>query len=116
MTLGEFEQEIARLAALDDPVRRSLYFFVVQLQREVGPDEAARAAGVSRTLAGFHLDRLAEEGLLEISFRRLSGRAGPGAGRPAKLYRRSDRQLAISLPQREYEFAARILATAIDAS
>ena len=116
MTPEPLELQIARLDALDDPVRRSLYFFVVQRQREVGRDEAARAVGVSRTLAGFHLDRLADEGLLEISFRRLSGRAGPGAGRPAKLYHRSDRQLAVSLPQREYEFAARILATAIDAS
>jgi predicted ArsR family transcriptional regulator len=116
MTPEALELQISRLAALDDPVRRSLYFYVVHQQREVGRDEAARAAGVSRTLAGFHLDRLAEEGLLETSFRRLSGRAGPGAGRPAKLYRRSDRQLEVSLPRREYEFAARILATAIDAS
>jgi len=71
---------------------------------------------VSRSLAGFHLDRLVEEGLLEVSFRQLSGRTGPGAGRPAKLYRRASRQLAISLPPRSYELAARILAAAIDAS
>jgi predicted ArsR family transcriptional regulator len=82
----------------------------------VSRDEAARAAGISRSLAGFHLDRLVEEGLLEVSFRRLSGRSGPGAGRPAKLYRRSGRQVEVSLPQRRYELAARILATAIDAS
>jgi predicted ArsR family transcriptional regulator len=67
-------------------------------------------------LAGFHLDRLVEEGLLEASFRRLSGRSGPGAGRPAKLYRRSNRQVEVTLPERRYELAARILASAIDAS
>jgi len=112
----ELEQEIAGLAVLGEPVRRSLYFYVVYRQRDVSRDEAAQAVGVSRTLAGFHLDRLAEEGLLDTSFRRLSGRTGPGAGRPAKLYRRSGRQVEVSLPQRSYELAARILAAAIDAS
>jgi predicted ArsR family transcriptional regulator len=110
------EKQIAGLAALGEPARRALYFYVVGRQGEVGRDEAARAVGVSRGLAGFHLDRLVEEGLLEASFRRLSGRAGPGAGRPAKLYRRSSRQIEVSLPQRSYELAARILAAAIDAS
>ncbi len=110
------ERQIAGLAALGEPARRALYFYVVYRQREVSREEAARAMGVSRSLAGFHLDRLVEEGLLETSFRRLSGRIGPGAGRPAKLYRRSSRQLEVSLPQRSYELAARILASAIDAS
>ena len=116
MEPGEFEQQIAGLAALDEPVRRSLYFYVVSRQGEVSRDEAARVVGVSRALAGFHLDRLASEGLLATSFRRLSGRAGPGAGRPSKLYRRSGRQLAVTLPPRSYELAARILARAVDAS
>jgi predicted ArsR family transcriptional regulator len=116
MEPGELEQRIAALAALNEPVRQSLYFYVVNQQRDVSRDEAALGVGVTRTLAGFHLDRLAEEGLLETSFRRLSGRSGPGAGRPSKLYRRSSRQLDVSLPQRSYELAARILAAAIDAS
>jgi predicted ArsR family transcriptional regulator len=110
------ERQIEELAALGKPARRALYFYVVHLPREVSREEAARAVKVSRSLAGFHLDRLVEEGLLEASFRRLSGRAGPGAGRPAKLYRRSSRQIDVSLPQRSYELAARILATAIGAS
>ena len=109
------ERQIEELAALGEPARRALYFYVVHRQREVSREEAARAAKVSRSLAGFHLDRLVEEGLLEASFRRLSGRAGPGAGRPAKLYRRSSRQIDVSLPERSYELAARILATAIEA-
>jgi predicted ArsR family transcriptional regulator len=113
MEPGELERQIAGLASLDEPVRRSLYFYVVSRQGDVGRDEAARAAGVSRTLAGFHLDRLAEEGLLETSFRRLSGRTGPGAGRPAKLYRRSARRLSVTLPERRYELAAALFAQAL---
>lgn len=113
---GDLERQIAALAVLDEPVRRSLYLYVVSRRRDVGRDEAARAIGVSRTLAGFHLDRLVEGGLLETSFRRLSGRSGPGAGRPAKLYHRSGLQLAVTLPERRYELAARVLATAIKAT
>ncbi|HEV8599678.1 MAG TPA: hypothetical protein VGQ69_09990 [Gemmatimonadales bacterium] len=107
-------EQLSGLAALDEPARRSLYFYVADQQREVSRDEAAQAVGISRTLAGFHLDRLADAGLLETSFRRLSGRVGPGAGRPAKLYRRSSRQLQVTLPERRYELAAKILATAVD--
>ncbi len=110
------EQQIAGLAELDEPVRRSLYLFVADRPGEVSREEAARAMGISRTLAGFHLDRLAEAGLLAISFRRLTGKAGPGAGRPAKLYRRSNRQLEVTLPERRYALAASILATALDES
>jgi predicted ArsR family transcriptional regulator len=64
--------------------------------------------------AKFHLDRLVEEGLLDVEFRRLSGRTGPGAGRPSKLYRRSPLQLAVSLPDRRYDLAGGILAAGVE--
>lgn len=112
----DLEHQLAGLAVLDDPVRRSLYFYVSYLQREVSRGEAAKAVKISRALAAFHLDRLVKEGLLETSFRRLSGREGPGAGRPSKLYRRSEREIEVSLPQRSYKLAGRILASAIEAT
>ncbi len=115
MEPGELEAQIAGLAALHEPVRRRLYLYLASRSEDVSRDQAAKAVGVSRALAGFHLDRLAEEGLLDTSFRRLSGKSGPGAGRPSKLYRRSAMELAVSLPDRRYELAARILATAVDA-
>ena len=116
MERRDLEQQIAGLATLEEPVRRSLYFYVAYRQRDVSRDEAAKAVGISRALAGFHLDRLVAERLLDTSFRRLSGRTGPGAGRPAKLYRRSGRELEVSLPQRSYKLAGRILATAMEAT
>ena len=67
-------------------------------------------------MAKFHLDRLVADGLLEVEYARPPGRGGPGAGRPAKLYRRSPRQLTVSLPPREYELAGRILARAVTTS
>lgn len=111
---GQLEGQLAGLSALDDPVRRALYLHVASSPQEVSRESAAKAAGVSRGLAGFHLDRLVAEGLLQASFRRLTGRTGPGAGRPAKLYRRADRQIDVTLPQRRYELAARLLADAVD--
>jgi predicted ArsR family transcriptional regulator len=113
---GDFEEQVAGVAALNDPVRRRLYLFVANSAEAVSREQAADAAGVQKALAAFHLDKLAEEGLLEFEFRRLTGRTGPGAGRPAKLYRRSDRQIEVSLPQREYDLAGLLLAGAIDAA
>jgi|SRR5579872_3043826 len=110
----DLDTQIAGVAALDEPVRRRLYDYVIGQPDAVGRDEAARTAGVSRALAAFHLDRLVDEGLLETEYRRLSGRTGPGAGRPSKLYRRSERQIQVSLPPRRYELAARLFAAALD--
>jgi predicted ArsR family transcriptional regulator len=113
MDANNFARQLGNLAALDDPVRRALYLYVVGRGEDVGRDEAAKGAGVSRALAAFHLDKLVEAELLQASFRRLGGRGGPGAGRPSKLYRRSTTQLDITLPRRRYELAAHILAQAL---
>lgn len=106
-------KEISAIASLAEPLRRGLYEFVVAASEPVGRDEAAEALGVSRQVAAYHLDRLIDEGLLSAEFRRLTGREGPGAGRPSKLYRRSDRVHEISIPPRRYELAARILLEAV---
>jgi predicted ArsR family transcriptional regulator len=103
-------EDIDAIAALQDPVRRRLYEYVTAQGREVGRNEAAEAAGVARTLAAHHLDRLTEAGLLESGSRRLTGRSGPGAGRPAKVYTRARAERSVSLPARDYRTAAELLA------
>jgi predicted ArsR family transcriptional regulator len=110
------ERQIETIASLHDPTRRALYRYVSSRRRDVGRDEAARAVRISRALAAFHLDKLVGHGLLETSYRRLTGRRGPGAGRPAKLYRRSDLELDVTLPARRYELAGRVLARALTAA
>ncbi|MGW0416216.1 helix-turn-helix transcriptional regulator [Streptomyces collinus] len=107
-------EDIDAIAALQDPVRRRLYEYVVARGREVGRNEAAEATGVARTLAAHHLDRLTEAGLLESGSRRLTGRSGPGAGRPAKVYTRARAERAVSLPARDYRTAAELLAEAAE--
>jgi predicted ArsR family transcriptional regulator len=110
---SDFDTQVTRVAALADPVRRSLYRFVASTEGPVSRDQAATGVGIQRSLAAHHLDRLADEGLLEVEFRRLSGRQGPGAGRPAKLYRRGRRQVAVTMPPRRYDLAGRLLAESI---
>jgi len=101
---------ISSIAALDDPLRLRLYDYVCGQDHEVSRDEAAAATGMQRAMAAFHLDKLAAAGLLAVTFRRPAGRSGPGAGRPAKLYRRSDAEHQVSVPPRNYHAAAEILA------
>ena len=106
---------IAVAALLSEPVRRTLYEFVAGRDDPVDRDEAAAAAGIGRPLAAFHLDRLAAAGLLDVEYRRRNGRTGPGAGRPAKLYRRAlGVTIELSLPARRYRLAAEILAAGLD--
>jgi predicted ArsR family transcriptional regulator len=103
-------EDIDAIAALQDPVRRRLYDYVAAQDHEVSRNEAAEGAGIQRTLAAFHLDKLVDAGLLETENRRLSGRSGPGAGRPAKLYRRSGTEHQFAIPARDYRVAADLLA------
>ncbi|MFD4318569.1 helix-turn-helix transcriptional regulator [Streptomyces sp. NPDC058548] len=110
----EDTQDIDAIAMLQDPVRRRLYEYVAAQGREVGRNEAAEAAGVARTLAAHHLDKLAGAGLLESGSRRLTGRSGPGAGRPAKVYTRARAERSVSLPARDYRTAAELLAEAAE--
>jgi predicted ArsR family transcriptional regulator len=114
MTHDDFAKRVAGVAALDDPIRRDLYLYVSAQSAPVSRDQASDALGIARHTAKFHLDKLAEEGLLDTSFKRLSERRGPGAGRPTKLYARSSRQLSVILPERHYDLAGQLLATAIE--
>jgi predicted ArsR family transcriptional regulator len=105
---------VEAISLLGEPVRRQLYEYVFEQREPVSREEAASAVGIKRSLAAFHLDKLAEEGLLEVEFKRLSHRKGPGAGRPSKLYKRSGRQIQVSLPRRDYELAAGLFAQALN--
>src|SRR5260370_2964349 len=115
MSVSPGGPDLASLSTLDDPVRRRLYEIVIRHTGPVGGAAAASAAGIGRALAVYQLDKLVESGLLTASYRRPAGRAGPGAGRPAKMYARSDREFAAAGPRREYELAARLLVQAVEA-
>ena len=111
---GQAEPEkLAAVSALADPVRRRLYEYVAGSDEPVRRDDAAEAAEISRTLAAYHLDRLAEAGLLATSYARPPGQGGPGAGRPAKLYHRARDEVSVTVPSRSYDLLAGLLADAV---
>lgn len=105
---------ISSISLLQEPNRARLYDLVSRVGEPVGRDEAAAALGITRELAAFHLDRLVEAGLLATEYRRLGGRTGPGAGRPAKLYRRTEGDVIVTLPTRTYDRAADVMAAALE--
>lgn len=105
---------IADLAALADPTRHRVYAAVAAADEPLGRDAVAGAAELPLSTAALHLERLVEAGLLRVEHKRLSGRSGPGAGRPAKLYTATSAELIASIPERHYELAADLLASAAE--
>ncbi|WP_241249122.1 helix-turn-helix transcriptional regulator [Agrococcus sp. KRD186] len=110
------DDDVTAVGAIADDARHELYRYVVAQPQPVGREEAAAAVEMPVHRARFHLEKLEQAGLLETDYARPAGRGGPGAGRPAKRYRRADRTVAVSLPPREYDLAGSLLATAIDAA
>ena len=110
---NDLDARLDQVATLGEPVRRALYRFVAAQTEPVTREQAAAAVGVAQHTAKFHLDRLVDGRLLEAGYRRPPGRGGPGAGRPAKVYRRSGADLDVSLPERRYDLAGRLLVKAV---
>lgn len=106
--------QTAAVAALRNPTRRALFEFVAGSRGAVSVDEAVRATGTPKSTAALHLDRLVEAALLVVAFERRSGRAGPGAGRPAKVYRPTGGEIVASIPARDYALMGEVLAGAIE--
>lgn len=111
--MESFEHALETVGMLADDLRRQMYLFIRDRGRPVSRDEAAEAAGISRKLAAFHLDRLVDKGLLQAHYVRLSGRRGPGAGRPSKVYEPTGVEVAVSIPSRSYDVAAKLLLAAL---
>lgn len=116
MTNDNQNSRLAAVASIHDPLRRALFDFISASGAAVGRDEAAQALGLARGTAAFHLDRLVDDGVLTVEFKRLSGKTGFGAGRPAKLYRRASDDLLVSIPERHYDLAGSLLASSIEES
>src|SRR5829696_9994510 len=115
MDPSDVDQQLTGLAGLGDPIRRALYRYVADRGVPISREEAAQAAGISRPLAAYHLDKLVDDGLLEPRYHHRGGRRGPGAGRPTKHYVRANRQIELSLPARDYAALAELLAGAVEA-
>lgn len=115
MREASFGDRVRGVAALDHPVTQSVYRLLAE-QGELSRDGAAEALDLARSVAAFHLDKLVDAGLADVRFERLTGRSGPGAGRTAKVYRRSETEIGVSLPERRYDLAGDLLAQAVERS
>ncbi|HSL78003.1 MAG TPA: helix-turn-helix domain-containing protein [Candidatus Limnocylindrales bacterium] len=102
------------VGALEDDLRREMYLHVRRARTPVSREEIADALGISRKLAAFHLDKLVERGLLSATYARPPGRGGRGAGRSAKYYAPSSREVDVTIPERHYDLMGTILVRAID--
>lgn len=111
--LGGLRRDAEALGALEDELRRTLYVFVRAQRRPISRDEAATATGISRKLAAFHLDKLVDRGLLIPSYARPPGRGGRGAGRSAKYYEPSSRQIDVTIPERRYDLLGSVFLRAL---
>jgi predicted ArsR family transcriptional regulator len=98
-------------AVLADGLRSRLYAFTRAVRHPVTREQAADAAGISRKLAAFHLDKLARAGLLRVSYAATG--AGARGGRPPKLYQPAGLDLQVSIPPRQHDELAGILIDAV---
>ena len=91
------------LAAIANPALLEALAFARSRPEPVTAADLAAATAVHRNVAAARLDALAAAGVLSTSYARRSGRSGPGAGRPAKLYSVMPELDAIAYPQRRFE-------------
>jgi predicted ArsR family transcriptional regulator len=89
-----------RLAAAGDPQLRRVLLYARGRRAPFTAHEVAVVLGVHRNVARSRLDRLAAAGFLTVTLERLGGQRGPGAGRPAKVYRIAPELEGVEFPDR----------------
>ena len=102
------------LSHLDDPLRRQLYEYVTESDGPVSREQAAAAASIGRTLAAYHLDKLADAGLLTSATNGPPGVADPGLGARPSSTPAATQEMSVSLPPRDYELLAKLLVASVE--
>jgi predicted ArsR family transcriptional regulator len=109
----DLDASLADLAVLAEPLRRRIFQLVRRGGRPATRDEVAAAAGISRRLAAFHLDRLVGSGLLCAHSQGATGIRK--VGRRPKVYEAGRVRIRVSIPERQPGVLADILlATLLD--
>jgi len=110
MDIRTLERTLSDLTStLGDPTRRSIYLSVRESKEPLTAALVAREFEIHANVARHHLDRLTDEGYLEVTRRRPDGRNGPGAGRPAKCYTSTDKEIELQFPTRRLDLLADLL-------
>lgn len=105
-----FDQQVSDLAsALGDTTRRGIYVTVRESAEPVTVSAISELFDIHSNVARHHLDHLVADGYLQVSHRRAEGRSGPGAGRPAKHYESTAKDVSVQFPTRRYDLLAELL-------
>jgi predicted ArsR family transcriptional regulator len=115
MDIKTLDSRISHLtSALGDPTRRGIYITVRESAEPLTTSAIAELFGIHPNVARHHLDRLAFDGYLEVTHRRASGKGGPGAGRPAKCYQASNKEISVHFAPRRFELLVEMLIRVLD--
>lgn len=107
--------QIADLAAsLGDATRRGIYITVRESPEAVTASHISGLFDIHPNVARHHLDRLVDDGYLSVTSRRPEGRSGPGAGRPAKHYSATSKEVSVQFPARRYDLLSELLVRVIE--
>lgn len=110
MNSSQLDRTIGDLtASLGDPTRRAIYIAVRESPEPMTSSMVAKLFDIHPNVARHHLDRLASDGYLQVSHRRPSGKSGPGAGRPAKCYEATEKEIEVHFPARRYDILVELL-------
>lgn len=99
-------------AALGDPTRRAIYIAVRESAEPMTTSTIASLFEIHPNVARHHLDRLADEGYLRVSHRKPTG--PERAGRPAKSYEATDKEVTVHFAPRRFEMLAEMLFQVIE--
>jgi predicted ArsR family transcriptional regulator len=111
----QFDQQIADLAGtLGDATRRGIYISVRESPEPMTASRIAELFDIHSNVARHHLDRLVADGYLRVTRRRVDGRTGPGAGRPAKHYEPTSKPVSVQFPVRRHDLLAELLLRVVE--
>jgi predicted ArsR family transcriptional regulator len=115
MDTKTLESRISDLtASLGDPTRRAIYIAVRESAESLTTADVAKLFTLHPNVARHHLERLADDGYLKVSHRRAAGKGGPGAGRPAKCYEATAKEVSVHFAPRRFEMLVEMLMRVLD--
>ena len=115
MDTTTFDTELGALASsLGDATRRGIYISARESSEPVTASQIASIFDLHTNVARHHLDKLVTDGYLRVTHRRRPGKQGPGAGRPAKHYEPTPKEVSVQFPARRYELLSELLLRVVE--
>lgn len=115
MDTTTLENRISDLtSALGDPTRRAIYIAVRESAEPLTTSSMATLFDIHPNVARHHLDRLAAEGYVQTSSGQTHRPGGPGAGRPAKAYEATKKEVSVHFAPRRFEMLVELLMRVLD--